>query len=240
MQVISLDNDKLIKNDSLWVYQDSLVDVWFYFYSDKGLDILFIENKINKPVFLDLKNSFISINNNRKDFWTDVSQLNGGLIFKQYKSITFKTQNPINASISRPDRIVMIPPNSVEKIQTGVNLQTQPFLMDSFIYKKELVSANWRKNKKTLVKSIDFSNQNSPSHFRFFLTTSKTEDFRNPFYHDLYFWVSNIMEMDARQGTQAGYPYDYLAGVYTSGDKDSDKASKHPYKKSWRFYLRKD
>ena len=240
MQVISLDSEKIKKNDSLWVYHDSLVDVWFYFYADKGLDMLFIQNKIDKPVFLDLKNSFISINNFKKDFWSDVSQLNGDLTFKQYKSITFTTHNPINASLSRPDRIIMIPPNSVDNIKTGVSLQTQPFLMDSFQSKNEVVAANWTKNKKTLIKSADFNNQSSPSHIRFFLTISKTEDFKNPVYHDLYFWVSNIMEMDARQGTNSSYPYDYLTGVYANGEKDPDKATKHPYKKSWRFYLRKD
>jgi hypothetical protein len=185
MQIVSLENEKIPRNDTMWDYKDPLVDIWFNFYTQNGSDWFIIYNKNTRPVFFDLKNSFVSVNNFKKDFWSDVSQFNGNLTFKQYKSVTLQTRNPISGSISRQDRIIMIPPNSTDGVKTTVNLAKSMYGMDNYKCIADTVRANWSSAKKTtVIKTANFNNSNSPTKVRIFLTLSKTEDFRDPAYPD--------------------------------------------------------
>ena len=237
MQVVSLENEMIAKSDSLWVYHDSIVELWFYFYANNGADRFAIHNPTGKPVFVDLKNSFIAVDNFKKDFWSDVTSVNANLAFQQFRSWTLESQNPISGTLYKPERIIMIPPKSAGFIQTKVPLRSKPFETRGFKFRDDTVAANWTKNgKKTVIRTYEFDDKTSPSQIRLFLTVSRTEDFRAPMYHDIYFRVANIMEMDARQVTRSIYPYDYAKGYFTGSEKN-DRADKHPYKKSWRYYL---
>jgi hypothetical protein len=237
MQVISLDNPKIEKNDSLWVHRDSIAELWFYFYANNGADRFAIRNPSDKPIFIDLKNSFIAVDNYKRDFWSDVSSVNANLTFQQYRSIDLVSENPISGSISRPDRIIMVPPNSVGLIQTKVALRSKPFATDGLKSRNDTVAANWtKKEKKTVIRSFDFDDKTSPSSMRLFLSLCRTEDFKSPLYHDLYFRVSNIMVMDSRQATRSKFPSDYSSGAFTGTEKN-ERSDKHPYKKSWRYYI---
>jgi hypothetical protein len=238
-QIVSLSCDKLNGNDTIWIRKDSLASIGYYFYGRGGSGVFFISNtSSDKPIFFDKKNSFISATNYKKDFWNDVAQLDGNLTIKQYRAINLKTQNPVNAKVTKAERIEMIAPNSILAFDPQVTLRNDLFNLSSYTYKTDTVKANWtnKKNKKTVVKSVSFSKQNSPASFRYFITLARTEDFKNPEYFDFNFWVSNIMEMNAKQATQSPAPVDYLEGMFNVNQvSDTDKF--HPYKKSWRYYL---
>ncbi|MBS1653014.1 MAG: hypothetical protein JSU07_13495 [Bacteroidetes bacterium] len=241
MQIVSLQSDPILRNDTMLKSKDSITDIYFNFYLRGGNVIFSIVNKSGKPIFYDLKNSFVAVNNLKKDLWQDVSQVSETLTLKQYR-MRGTYQNPINGTISRPDRIIMIPPKSIEGCSAKMDIQTRPFntkLYNSSQYNTtfDTVQVNWKNNssKKTIIKTINFNKINSPATIRIFLTFCKTEDFKDPIYHDYIFWISDIMEMDHRQATKSSYPMDFYNGFYSL--MDNQNKAYHPYKKAWRFYI---
>jgi len=236
MQIVSLQCSNIPRQDTLMIAKDSTIEVIFYFYGRNGNARVAISNPGDKPVFIDKKNSFIAANNRQINFWSDVSQVNGNLSLNQYRTVLPRVNEPFNGTISKTDRVDMIPPHSMISIDPQISLHYLRFDMSQFKTHNDTVAASWTDHKRTMIRSASFTDQNSPSSFRFFFTVSPTEDFKAPKYYDFTFWVSDIMEMDARQGTGAYYAYDYDTGVYGLIDK-GEKAKYHPYKKAWRYYL---
>ncbi len=235
MQIASLKCDKIPLSDSLMVFQDSLVDVKFYFYENNGSKAFTIKNKTERPVFLDFKNTFIMINKNRLNLWEDVSQFTGKT--NQYNISEFEySRGTIKAAIKKPERIIMIPPKSLQIVNTATPLLKRQILLSET--QKENVKANWTsKNKTTVIESMDFTNENTPLKFRIFISLSKTEDFRDPFYFDFNFWLNNMLQMDARQATKSKKFAKHYKGKYSFVEKETEKLDKHPYKKAWRFFI---
>lgn len=236
MQIVSLQCSNVPRQDTVMIAKDSTLEMIFYFYGRNGSAHVAISNSGGKPVFIDKKNSFIATDNRKINFWNDVSQVNGNLSLNQYRSVFPRVNEPFNGTISKTDRVDMIPPHSIMTIDPQIALHYTKFNMSRFKTHNDTVAASWTAHKRTVIRSTSFSSENSPSSCRFFLTVSSTEDFKAPKYYDFTFWVSDIMEMDVRQGTGAYYAYDYDTGVYGLIDK-GEKAKYHSYKKAWRYYL---
>lgn len=235
MQIVSLECNKLTK-DTAWYYSDSLVKIAYFYYTRGGGIAFLVANVSDKPVFLDGKNSFILVGNKKLAYWQDVEQVNGTLEFRNNTHF-YKAYDPINATISRPERIAMIPPKSSIIINKFWVHEKTMFDLTRYTPQIDSVPVNWQpgSKKKTPISKVSFQESNSPEVFRHFLTMSTTEDFKNPFYYDFNFWISEIWQMDARQATGSDFPMDYANGPYAIGDKRTEKY--HPYKKNWRFYL---
>lgn len=236
MQIVSLNCNNMNRQDTLWIKRDSIIKIGYYFYGKNCSTNFILTNISNKPVFFDKKNSFISYRNNQYDFWRDVSQVKGSLTIKQYRTLSWQTNNPINEQITRTNRIDMIAPRSTLIFEPALDIRDSLFNLSSYKLKSDTVDANWTKGKKTIIQSVDFTEQTSPLSFRYFISLSHTEDFKEPLYYDFTFWASNIMDMDARQGVKYDFPYDYATGIYDLNDK-TGRRYHHPYKKAWRFYL---
>jgi hypothetical protein len=238
VQIVSLESDRVQRTDSLLNYSDSILDISFYFYSRSGNTAVIVWNKSGRPLFLDLKNSFLAVNGQTHQFWQDVSQFNGELVFMQYKSIFLQTNNPVNATIVRPERFSMIPPRAAQVIKPDAIVREKPYKVIYGAPKVDTVYTNWRSRpRRTFVSTVNFSRDRTPTRVRLFLALGRSENTNGQIYQDFEFWVSGIMEMDARQAVGTVYPEEFLTGAFTFGDRAPERADKHPYKKAWRFYL---
>ena len=122
------------------------------------------------------------------------------------------------------ERITFIPPKS--------NYYRSQFHLFPFIYYKfEMnskyveVNRNDKPKKKTKIYYQDFTKQNSPLVFRNFIAFSLTEDFKEEFYVDNEFYLSNMKEMDLRHFK------------FREKDEKGNYIYVRPYKKQTSFYL---
>ncbi|HXB39955.1 MAG TPA: hypothetical protein VNZ49_05385 [Bacteroidia bacterium] len=235
MQVVSLDCNKLRK-DTTWVYSDSIVKIVYFYYTNGGKITFILANISDKPIFFDGKNSFILAGNKKLEYWQDVEQINGYVTFRNSTHF-YSVNDPIHATVSKQERIVLIPPNSNILVSKYFVHDATMFDMSKYTISRDTVPVNWDSGskKKTVISKASFKELNSPEAFRNFLTISRTEDFKNPLYYDFSFWVAEIWEMDARQGTKSDYPPDFATGGYVEGNFPN--SGRHPYKKPWKFYL---
>jgi hypothetical protein len=235
MQIVSLECDQL-KKDTTWFHSDSLVSIEYFYYTRGGKIIFSISNLSNKPIFLDGKNSFVLIGNKKMDYWNDIAQVNENLLF--YGTNHFRLNDPITGTITKAERVSLIPPKS-SIIIGKYTIQNERVLFDLSKCQttSDSVQINWEKGskKRTGIKKATFEQSKSPVTFRNFISLSKTEDFKDPIYYDYTFWISEILEMDSRQATKSTIPEYYCDGAYFEYGKE--KSEFHPYKKPWRFYI---
>jgi hypothetical protein len=213
VQLYKTKSINISNNERSYKFENDSIEINYSFWADKGIMSFSVYNKLSKPIYIDWKKSNFISNNNKFNYWNDEERskalsaslgYNGGYLYKgplliPYLSIYESNSASLTANSSitiKPERITFIPPKSV--IYKSPYFLTNSSFPDktNFETKNESRLNNPKKN--TIVFFKSFTKENSPLIFRNFLTFSLSEDFKNEFYIDNEFFVSEVDFIDKR------------------------------------------
>ena len=170
-------------------------DVW----DENGLLVNYIENKVDKPIYIDWKRSSLIVNNIKLNFWEDqsdayTSEYYKGFLYANINSNSIlrgyaEMQSISSTKIFKPERITFIPPKSIFP-KSSFKLKTDhSIILDSY-------EVSNIEKKKLYFKNYDYDH--SPYRYRLFLTYSNSETIVNENYVDISFYVSKIENVPIR------------------------------------------
>ena len=181
----NIDHEFTFENDSLVIR---------YNFSGNNCPVnVYVENKLNTPLYVDWKRSAIIENKQSIPYWQDESFFEGnaqGAILKT-DYVFSSTSTDITGNIHRNESVTFLPPGSFQ--------QTNMILLQE----KSISTADPKKDYSETVRTptglskayfYDFEKENSPKKFRSFLTLAVDPSFQNTFTVDHEFWVSEITE----------------------------------------------
>ncbi len=221
--------------EGFYVYKTDTVKLTYSFWAEKGILSFSIFNKLNVPIYIDWKKSSYIDNANKLNYWIDEEKIEsvsyyGGYLYSStllksgYATSSGKATS-FTTKIS-PERITFIPPKSIYRKSQFCLLPIDYFEL-SVNAKSYEVNRNDSPKKITMVYEQSYSKELTPLVFRNFLTFSLSEDFKEEFYIDNEFYISNIKEMDLR----------HFVGKYLGQDKNYKDVYEYPSKSPTSFYL---
>jgi hypothetical protein len=177
-------NDKsefLIENDS--------ISIIYSFYGQNGPIHIELQNKLDKPLFVDWGKSALISKGQSISLWKDEARINANAT--EYKTLPENTfvnsTSNIEGTIVKKDKISFIPPHSNISLNSYV-LQTKFFDTTNQAFERTKLNTI---DGQISAKKFSFSKEDSPLSFRIFLSISNDESFKNPIQFDNTFWVSD-------------------------------------------------
>jgi len=235
IQIFDTSTTNTSESSGYYVFETDSVKITYDFWESKGAMSFSVFNKLDKPIYIDWKNSSFIHNSNKLNYWIDEQQstlvsyygnyfYNGPLIKPGYT-----LNSGVQASSSRsikPERVTFIPPKSnYSRVQFHL-FPVDYFNMDPKKITKTIVPRDDNPKKKTIVYQQSFDFATTPLHFRNFLAFSFAENSSNFFYIDNEFYLKSVKEMDFR----------HFHGKLTKGpDGNVDYEKKE--KKKTSFYI---
>jgi hypothetical protein len=211
LNVISSTNG--IKNQQTgdFEFENDSVKIAYSFYGPDAPVTVNVQNKLNKPLYIDWQKSALIIDGKAISYVADKIAVNGN-IDAQTDSYHYNnnpafsnpgyTTGSINAVASLPKNTTFLPPHS-QSSNTSVRL-TKGFLNipDSAFHKVRMVYKYQDTVNLTKVKSANFSDQNSPLRFKSYLTlyiVNGNEVKPATYQHDFFVSRSLTTTMDPKQ-----------------------------------------
>lgn len=229
-------NTKL-SNES-YIYESDTLKITYSFWAEKGVMAFSVYNKLNRPIYIDWKNSSFIYNDHKLDYWIDEQQTKtagyyGGYY---YKGPLIKPGLAINEGIQssvaetvKPERITFIPPKSYSSHSQFYLLPVDFLKIDKDKMTKESVSRNDNPNKQTIIYEQKFDVSNTPLSFRNYLAFSFSETSKDFYFVDNGFYLSAVKEMDRN----------HFHGKITGRDKSGAFIyGPSPFKKMTSFYIK--
>ncbi len=178
----------IIENDTL--------ALTYKFAGEGGPVQITLQNKLNKPLYIDWRKSAIIINGVSITYWQDKSILDGSLNGANIQltdefSQSFST---ISGKITRPESSTFIPPQS--SITNSFRILKNSFFTlegDKKSHRQNVYTSGGRVN--SLV--YEYTKENSPLLARSFLTLSTDPSFHQSFTLDHPFWISKVVQTSA-------------------------------------------
>jgi hypothetical protein len=193
-QLVTLrgNNVQTVPDKGLVLDNDTLT-LTYNFSSSRGLMHITLVNKLNRPLYVDWKRSSFIIGQNKLDYWYDVANVTlsgSGFSSGLYRRYTVGS---LSGTITKADPVGFIPPNTkIEKNDFVVFpegtllLEGQPEV--SHKHPQALPNAK----KLVVVRTFNYSEEQSPLTFRNYLTLSTDKDFKDEFHIDTQFWASDV------------------------------------------------
>jgi hypothetical protein len=210
IQIFSTKATNTQLQDNNWVYENDTVKVTYSFWANKGVMSFAVYNKLDKPIYIDWKNSSFIYNSNKLNYWIDeqkssLASYYGGYY---YKGPLIKPGFTLNEGIQtsaattiKPERITFLPPKSNYYRTQFYLLPVAYYKIDPKTADKILVDRVDNPNKKTTVYELNFDNINTPLKFRNFMAFSFSENSQSFFFIDNEFFLTSVKEMNAKQFT---------------------------------------
>ncbi|MEZ0486031.1 hypothetical protein [Fibrella aquatica] len=212
-QLITLSSDNLTTSpDQGFVYDTDTLRLSYQFFSERGVMHLTIENKLNKPLYVDWKRSAFIIGQNKLDYWYDVAAVNlYGAAYTNTYARYFRNWSTSNSTIALNGQISK--ENSVDFIPPGTKLTKDQFVLipgPALVlpgqYSTERVASTDSLNRKPVdVQTYQYTPDTSPLKFRNYLTLSTDKEFKNELVLDSKFWASGVQVMPQAQLTGGSY-----------------------------------
>lgn len=184
---IPQDNNKrfVVSNDTLAVK---------YAFAGQNCPVnIVIENKQDKPLYIDWSKSAVIVNGQRFSYWADEASINALVTtsgVRWSKEFSY-SEGYVSGKISKSEKVSFIPPHSYIAV-TPIWLKSNTFPLSKEMNPSRInvytAEGAVKSNRYT------FDIDNSPMAFRSFLSVSFTEDFVSPIYLDHTFWASEIIE----------------------------------------------
>lgn len=195
-QHVTLSSD-LNENDlHEFVYETDSVLIRYNFNGANCPVSLYLENKLDIPMYIDWKRSSIIQNNQSKPYWQDQSIIQGTADGNSSYSFfstpqSFSTSTEINGSIYRNESVTFLPPHSY-KLDNMIKLETEMIQKPGSKqgYTKTIPTASGHAK----VYYYTFEKEDSPRYYRSYLTLSTDPSFAQAFTIEHEFWVSEITE----------------------------------------------
>lgn len=186
-----------------FIQENDTLRLTYQFFSERGVVHFIIENKLNKPLYIDWKRSAFIVGKNKVDYWRDEAEvdLQGSANTLSIIPVWNRTWLRINGVIRKANPIDYIPPGTaIECDQFAVAPTTALKLPGQFVLKN--VESKIPDRKKTVeVEEYQYTVDTSPLAFRNYLTFSIDKNFATEFVLDNKFWASNVQVMPYRQLT---------------------------------------
>ncbi len=167
---------------------------------------MLIQNKSDKPIYIDWKKSSFIINDYKFNYWEDkevtqtLATSLGHSVISYNKNFNYRYLNMWSGNVmtststkSKPEQITFIPPNS-KIIQISYTICPTPIKKIRTLGKIKEVGDFNNIKKKNIVCEATFAKENSPVIFRNFLTYSDSESFKTESHIDNDFFVSKVTE----------------------------------------------
>ncbi len=221
--------------DNFFIFESDTLKITYSFWASNGIMSFAVYNKLDKPIYIDWKNSSFIYNDSKLNYWIDEIQTNmvsyysgyyyNGPLLKPGFTINKGVETTTSSSI-KLERITFIPPKSNYYRSQFYLMPGDGYNMD-LNCKKTNLPRNDKPKMKTTVYSEVFTMTNSPLRFRNYLAFTFKENSTQIFFVDNEFYLSSAKEMD----------YRHFRGKSTESDENGDKTYEKPYKKSTSFYM---
>jgi hypothetical protein len=228
-----------------FIYENDTLQITYNFWSDKGLMEFTILNKLNVPIYIDLKKSSFIDDKVKLNYWSDMEST----AFVQYfRAVSYPNQTlskdrnvtrGAQAGVSittREERITFIPPSSTTTIAKYHILPVEAFRLSKKT-KSEVLSRSDNPRRGTVVFYEEFNPTNSPVIFRNFLTLSTSENFLSEFYVDNEFRLTKVYEMDKRHFQYTKLDENVKSGRFFLRDEYGNILTFSDYYMPSNFYL---
>ena len=236
IQIFNTNTTNTKYENEYFVYETDTLKVTYSFWANQGVMSFTIFNKLEKPVYIDWKNSSFIYNDNKLNYWIEETQTNissyyGGYFYKgpllgPGLIINEGYQNSTVTTI-KPEKITFIPPKS-NYSRTQFYLLPVNFYKINFGCQASVVSRNDKPKKKTTVYSEEFSINNSPLNFRNYLAFTFSENSQQFFFIDNGFYLSSVKEMD----------YRHYRGKQLGKEQNGNLKYEKPFIKQTSFYIK--
>ena len=233
VQVFEVKSNDCKELRDLWVFENDSVKITYAFWHKKGVLSFTVNNKNDKPLYIDWKKSSFIHNTNKLNYWIDQEVSTSATYYGNYyyPGPILKPGDGLNVGAavsvetkSKAERITFIPPNSNYYRSQFHLLPVSSHKMD---IETKFVEAKRNDNikKKTKIYSKSYTREDTPTSFRNYLAFSFSEEFDEIFYIDNEFYINKITEMDYRHFR------------YRVKGKSGDMEEVFPYKNQRSFYL---
>ncbi|MBS1658743.1 MAG: hypothetical protein JST18_11710 [Bacteroidetes bacterium] len=218
----SSSNTKLVENS--WVFENDTVRIEYNFWENYGKMQFTVYNKLEKPFYIDWKNSSFIYNGVKLDYWIDEQKTTQSSTATYYKGIVF--QGSASNSI-KPEKVTFIPPQSTYSNHPKFHLEKElyPRLRTQENFWKIEDFAPLKKPDTVFQKTFNYSS--SPLKFRNYLSISFSENGGAYFFVDNEFYLQSVKEMNME--TSKGIPIGFNDHVPVYG--------KSPYENGHSFYI---
>lgn len=206
-QLITLSSDTLKPSPQQgFVYDTDTLRLSYQFFSERGVIHLSIENKLDKPLYVDWKRSAFITGNTKLDYWYDVAAVNlYGTAYTSTYSRYLRNWNSSLTSISLDGTIRK--ENAIDFIPPGTKLEKDQFVIvpDRALplpgqFRTETVTSTVPYRPKPVsVQTYQYTPNNSPLTFRNYVTLSTDKDFKHEIVLDSKFWASDVQVMPYQQ-----------------------------------------
>jgi hypothetical protein len=233
IQVFDTKSSNVKIENEFYVYETDTLKITYSFWAEKGIMSFAIFNKLDIPIYIDWKKSSYIDNSKKLNYWIDEEHIKSASYYGSYfyKGAILKPVYTVNEGIGatttiriKMERLTFMPPKS--------NYYRSQFYLLPLTYYKlnkkteyKYFNRNDNPKKNTKVYEANYSKNDSPLVFRNFIAFSLTEDFKEEFYIDNEFYISNIKEMDHRHFK------------YKVKDINGKYVYIKPFKKNTSFYL---
>jgi len=237
IQIFETQSSNTKFTNEYYIYETDTLKITYTFWASKGVMSFAVYNKLDKPIYIDWKNSSFIRNDNKLNYWIEETHTNlasyygayfyNGPLLKPGYMLNEGVQNSAATTI-KPERITFIPPKS--------NYYRSQFYLTSVDYysidkncQSTVVTSNENPKKKTTIYNQDFSYSASPLRFRNYLAFAFEENSKQYFFVDNEFYLTSVKEMELSQyrGKNIGFDKTWLVPIY----------DKSPFQKSNSFFI---
>ncbi|WHZ07398.1 MAG: hypothetical protein OJF59_001151 [Cytophagales bacterium] len=197
----SATNSKLM--DNFWVFETDTVKITYEFWANKGVMSFSVYNKIDKPIYIDWKNSSFIHNSNKMNYWVDeeFSTLQSYYGGYYYKGPLLKPGYTVGTAVQtssskmvKPERVTFIPPKSYYYRTQFYLLPNDFFSINSKVAPTKYADGE-KPKKSNSYREVNYNHQTSPLKFRNYLAFSFSETGQTFFFVDNEFYVTSIKQM---------------------------------------------
>ncbi len=243
MQLLTTSSGDAVLKDDFFVFENDTVKITYQFWANRGILSFELFNKLEKPIYIDWKNSSYIFNGVKMNYWIDEELTNSvsvygnflytGPVIKPNPLLTYTVGITSSTSV-KPERITFIPPKSSIYKTSFFLVPFSSISLDSANAKISVVPRIDKPKKKTKTYEVNYTLTSSPIVFRNFISlmfseSSKDYDDQNKNYKyiDNQFYVSYIKQEDIR----------LFWGKSIGTGSDGYPIYEKPEKKPAKFYL---
>ena len=213
IQIFSTKSLNLIEKPEGWIFENDSIKVSYNFNARGGILSFKIFNKLNKPIYLDWKNSSFIYKGEKYNYWieetntvgtTTQSGVIGRNVLNKYDRNIYSTSiGFLNQKSVKAERITFIPPQSgissnISYYQFRLTDSNIHFKVDPYVANRITVPDLTRKNKNLIGYEYNYNEENTIISFRNYLAISFSENSNQFRFIDNKFYVNSLKEIDVR------------------------------------------
>jgi len=238
IQIFETDASNSKRVNDFFVFENDTVQITYNFWFTKGIMSFQVFNKLDKPIYVNWRNSSFIHNGNKLNYWvdeefTDMAAYYGGYFYRgPLLPFGMSVNEGVAVSSSKktkPEKVTFIPPKSNYHRNQFVLYPIEAFDLGkspSIIVEPRLDSPE----SETKVYNAAFDPQTSPLVFRNYLAIAFSESSEDFVFVDNGFSLKSVKEMDIR----------HFRGKRRGTDGDGNAMYPKPLKKPTSFYIKID